>query len=1527
MNVKFNTFSPATLDLRAGRPGVFCVEASAGTGKTFSITGLVLRLICEGTHSVSLDEVLVVTFTRAAAAELRGRIGDRLATASEELEHVLSWLRRDPPTGSQWMSAMEEATAASVSGFVHDWLASSDYLRDDDTRAEVIEEWNRRIRRARERLDSATFATIHSFCQRMLQWHAFEAEEALGSVLIDDPDELRKSITNELVADILEETPEFFLISSVSKPQELSEILMKAMSDSSADVYIPAPAAAKASIDLTTERASFNATLRDLKQGIADLRDSEQSALGAAFEAAKKALTATEFKSFISLRKLGKTRQKGANKPHYVEEFTLMVDQLLNPSVALSGATLSSWVGLIKLFGDKKLTAKKSSALFGPASSADNPSPLQASFQDLAALHKRLSDLSDVIIYESCRFARKKLDQHLIQSASLTFDRMIHATADRIEAEAALPEEERALTNAIRTRYKVALIDEFQDTDQHQWSIFAQTFLHSPKHRLFLIGDPKQAIYAFRGADINTYLQARQEVHHTAKRRLLHARLTDTELERAGLYTMTRNYRSDASIIVALNRMMGALYRSGADHDLCQAPSSCGSPGEVIPGFFDIPNKPTDINYILVDWQHPSPRSADEDCVSLAEPGSRLLIEQSADEQTSEPQATWTEQPIVFRPLSFVDQPDAEPSSSQDSPAGNGTMSNRETLISLMPKMVAADIQALLLSDARIVEATDSPSRRVEANDIAVLVNSWKRGKAIQSQLNRLGIKAIIASGEEVWGSEEARELALVMEAALTPSRRSALVNALCGSIISIPLTELIGLDAEPNLEAWAQQLNRLAQSWAKSGLLTMMSELMSLTIDPQTLAASTSEEHPTVQTRILSRFDGERRLTNLNQLIELIHTESGIAKADPAHQLAHLQTKIAEADSDRHTSGDDPRRERIESDSSAVVITTIHGSKGLEYPFVFLPDFFLKGAGKIKVPGIVPAPPASSGEPWRRILYATKHNLSDAEAVTKAAEEAEQGEGTTAHTADPNKLGSYSPASVHEDLEVEESRRLLYVALTRAKHQAVLYFADWYHNGRESSAESALDPESKHPLRQMSLTRWVQTLPPLLEHGAAAIPADCPSLSGLYSLQTAKSDFGYLALAISAGINPRGEFNPRLSNNGWPTSFAPQERALPQSEDNAPAELYLAELTRQSFFDPSIVRASFTHLTKSAEHVSPQMLREAAEAEERGAASAGAEEHELTEEHRIDAEVAELLSELAPEPHGDDIELPLFESLQLGGTGFGTAIHSLLEDLPFQLARGGEADRLLLQEYTADAMRRHGFQLEARQLASLTADMATFLNAPLGGELGSTALSDIKREHRIDELEFLLPVPEHVTVERLVEAFSSAPPEGATSWSCNRGSWQRWLNTLSDLSFNKFCGQLTGYIDLSFVPRPDSHRFFIVDYKTNRLHSALALEDAGTNYAPSQVVDAMISSHYILQYHLYLVALRRYLISRMGGRFSYDEHIGGTYYPFLRGVNMSPQHDPGEADLRPGIFYDRPPAKRIEALDELFAARGDSHE
>ncbi|MEP7347103.1 MAG: PD-(D/E)XK nuclease family protein, partial [Gemmatimonadaceae bacterium] len=239
-----------------------------------------------------------------------------------------------------------------------------------------------------------------------------------------------------------------------------------------------------------------------------------------------------------------------------------------------------------------------------------------------------------------------------------------------------------------------------------------------------------------------------------------------------------------------------------------------------------------------------------------------------------------------------------------------------------------------------------------------------------------------------------------------------------------------------------------------------------------------------------------------------------------------------------------------------------------------------------------------------------------------------------------------------------------------------------------------------------------------------------------------------------------------------------------------------------------------------------------------------------------------------------------------------GIALHGVFEHADF-------ADSEALSGVASAQLQQTGF--DAKLWTAPVVDCVTeVLDTELTTPLSAFRLRDIPVDRRLDELAFALPVcggldagDERVGASDLARAFRDHP--GGTVPD-------EYADRLATIPFPAFRGFLSGVMDL--VTEHDG-RWYLVDYKSNHLGALRA------DYGVDRLRAAMVESHYVLQYHLYLVALDRWLALRVPG-YSWDTHMGGVFYVFLRGMSR-------EKGSHTGVYFDLPPRERIEAMSQAI--------
>lgn len=453
--------------------GIRLIEASAGTGKTWTLAALYLRLVLgHGGQTPQLPaQILVVTFTRAATAELRERIRERLATAALAFRG-----QREPDDFLQRLIA--------------------EYPHPDDRAAAA-----RQLDLAAQWMDEAAVYTIHGWCQRMLAQHAFEGSEASDEVA-DENARLAEAVRDywrRFYAG-LDRADAACIATQWREPQSLQRVV-------------------KPLLRLSTTHLRFDA--RPLP-AVDDLARALQRREAPRREAEKTARTlwaaeASAIEKLLHDAVQSKALKNNIFKPESVDREMISLREWANGADA-----------------EQALLARYTQAKLDSATSKNNTPPTHRAFgaiQTLLDICSTEPPLAPLLLSHAIPWITARIEQIRERQAMPGFDDMLR------QLDAALGGAHGAqLAETIADQYPLALIDEFQDTDPLQWRIFERIYASRPDTGLLLIGDPKQAIYGFRGADIHTYLAARDQAQSPT-------------------WTLTTNYRSTPALVTAVNRV------------------------------------------------------------------------------------------------------------------------------------------------------------------------------------------------------------------------------------------------------------------------------------------------------------------------------------------------------------------------------------------------------------------------------------------------------------------------------------------------------------------------------------------------------------------------------------------------------------------------------------------------------------------------------------------------------------------------------------------------------------------------------------------------------------------------------------------------------------------------------------------------------------------------------------------------------------------------------------------------------------
>lgn len=745
--------------LRLPLIGERLIEASAGTGKTFTIAALYLRLLLglggEAAYprAISVEELLVVTFTEAATEELRGRIRSNI----HELRIACLRGESDNPLYSALLAEIAD--------------------KDDAAKTLLL---------AERQMDEAAVFTIHGFCQRMLSLNAFESGMLFEQQLIEDESRLRYQACADfwrrhcypLTRDIAA------VIHDVWKgPRDLLKSLDRWLQGEAPQLKSP-PAP--------------NETLAERHQQIIaridSLKQQWREQVG-------------EIEGVLENSGLDRRKFNRGNQGKWMEKVNAWAQE----------ETLSYQLpDALEKFAQSFLLER---------TKAGGEPPVHPLFSAVESLLASSLTLTDLVLARAMVEIRDAVAREKRRRGELGFDDMLSRLDEALRGDSG-----ETLASAIRQRFPVAMIDEFQDTDPQQYRIFRRIWRRQPETALLLIGDPKQAIYAFRGADIFTYMKARGDV--------------------AAHYTLDTNWRSSPGMVGSVNRLFSLSDNPFMFHEIPFLPVKAAAKNKGLRFTVDAADVPA-----MNVWLMPG------DTVG------------SGDYQT------------------------------------------------FMAQLCATQIRDWLSAgqQGRALLWRGETSRPVQASDITVLVRNRLEAAQVREALQTLGIPSVYLSNRDsVFETLEAQELLWLLQAVLAPERENTLRSALAMSMFGLTALDIENLNQDEQAwDALVEEFSEYRQIWRQRGVMPMLRALM-------------TARH--IAENLLATRGGERRLTDILHISELL--QEAASQLESEHALVRwLAQHIAEPDSNAAS-----QQMRLESDKHLVQIVTIHKSKGLEYPLVWLP-------------------------------------------------------------------------------------------------------------------------------------------------------------------------------------------------------------------------------------------------------------------------------------------------------------------------------------------------------------------------------------------------------------------------------------------------------------------------------------------------------------------------------------------------------------------------------------------------------------
>ena len=728
--------------------GVSLIEASAGTGKTYTITHLYLRYLLETDYQV--NQILIVTFTNAATQELRGRI-------RKLIFEVSSYLQQDAEIQSDHDALFKS------------WQGNSEAIF--------------KLQRALINFDEAAIFSIHGFCQRLLSMFPLETESMMQQDIVSNEKEMLQQAVRDFWRKhivVSDQQKLQWILQNWKHPDDLQQQLQPLLGYEQTLQQL---------IELDDGQEQ---ELQQLWQQLASLWENNRADISAVM---------------LDNPNLNKRSIAAAT----VSALFTQLEQLFQQALPLE--LPQKWILITQQKLIDSLNKNKQDERL--------QWPFFTQAEKFLQLHEQwIRQMKLSLLAQATCFAAASLRDKKAQAQNLSFDDLI----ERVSA--VVDKENHWLNDQITALYPVAMVDEFQDTDSQQYRIFKNLYQQDAATALIMIGDPKQAIYSFRGADVFTYQRARESTQ--------------------AQFTLDTNYRSSADYVQMLNQVFS--YQENA---------------------FMFPQ--------LIRFHQAS-----------ANQQKNLKLTQH--QQTQPALVSWI-YPYTEKPA--------------NKGHANDYFANR----------CADEIQQLLNDKSLMLD-----NEPVAAKDLAVLVKTGYQASLIKQKLAQRGIASAMIQRDSVFSSQQAMDISQLLAVLINPADTELLCGLLSTDLFCWSSAEIYRLQQQDDeLVALLEAIKGHQYHWQQHGILSMFFSL----IDAQ----------QTLQKNI-HFADGERRLTNWIHIMELLQQQASL-HASQSQALHWLNQQIEDSNS---LIENEAHQLRLESDNQLVRIVTVHKSKGLQYPIVFLP-------------------------------------------------------------------------------------------------------------------------------------------------------------------------------------------------------------------------------------------------------------------------------------------------------------------------------------------------------------------------------------------------------------------------------------------------------------------------------------------------------------------------------------------------------------------------------------------------------------
>ncbi len=994
------------------------------------------------------------------------------------------------------------------------------------------------------------------------------------------------------------------------------------------------------------------------------------------------------------------------------------------------------------------------------------PSPLATKLDGLDERDVELTQQAQII----ADFVNKVISEvhrRSYDAGIITYDDMVRMVAETLDKN---DEVAQNLARSIASQYSIVMVDEFQDTDASQWSIFSHIYEADPQEvTLITVGDPKQAIYRFRGADVQVYIDAVNNVKQA--------------------HALDTNYRSDTKLLRALETLLqNNTFDTAGNVPFVPVTAAKKNENGSVTSISDPPNPnvpgaPLEIRYL----------ANDHEVGAHTEPGS---IKKG---KMGDPKVTHNASAEVQR-IFWRD----------------------------MANHVVELLQHGNIPDKK--STTENATRAITPNDIAILVNSHSDAETAVRYLHESDVPAVRFKTDSVFGSQAAMHWLMLLGALANPGKPQY-VRAYALSWFGDVSEDELAQASDDTVATWQRECAENAELLQSRGIAALFLSFRNRARFLQ---------------RVLGEDDGERHITDLDHLSEILASIPRFARNAGAGECFETLTELVN-DSD---SRNEQFERRIEGDEVAVKVMTIHSSKGLQFPVVFLPT-------------LIKTPPTKNSHPWM-FSFAFPGETSSRRVLDIASgfPGAKKWIFDPTGTNDPQyaEIRKNGRELLYKDDVYCDSKRLLYVALTRAEHKVVLYW----------SATGKISGNTKVALAQV-LAAHDSNLP--------SIPVEAEPLNAL--------------MASIAGASQGTISAKPLSPHPADTLKWVKPNSAQQAIANT-AQYARTNVVRTYGF----ARWSYSALSKTL----------------------SGDNYNKDSDNDIVGATDESNDAPALPPQVSDINIafdiakdtmPLYDIA--GSSTFGNAVHEIFDSI-------NPASAQLNDDVRKEAEHRFANTHSKEQRVNIAEGIIASIHAPLGDPFAGNSLHTLGTTHRLSELEFNFHLPQSDTGAFPLSDIGALMLQHGNLDPYLTAYAQDIADSPSTITV---AGYMTGFIDAVFRVNSETSEpvYVVADYKTNRLHNpSNAQQNPLTPYHPNNLVASMVKDGYIMQALVYSVALHRYLQWRQSG-YDPNIHLGGAAYLYIRGMTG---YSTGEPTPRPyGVYHWRPTTALVLALDALFAGNG----